>query len=93
MRLADRGDTAIDVGANIGYMSLVFALSVGPQGRVFSFEPCPAVLPILSMNVNNWKSLQLAPIEIHEIALSDRDEQGRLGVPDDLEWKLGNCQS
>ena len=34
VRLADPGDTALDLGANIGYCTLVLALSVGPLGRV-----------------------------------------------------------
>ena len=35
------GDVFIDVGANIGLWTLVAATSVGPSGRVFSFEPNP----------------------------------------------------
>jgi FkbM family methyltransferase len=81
MRLTDAGDTAFDVGANIGYMTLVLAMSVGPRGRVVSFEPSPNVLPTLRMNVSNWKSLQIAPVEIKTFALSDRDGEGRLGFP------------
>lgn len=36
-----RGDVVFDIGANIGYMSAQFALSVGPAGRVYAFEPSP----------------------------------------------------
>ena len=35
------GDTFVDVGANIGYLSCVAAGLVGPSGRVISFEPAP----------------------------------------------------
>jgi FkbM family methyltransferase len=35
------GDTFVDVGANIGYLSCVAAGSVGPAGHVISFEPAP----------------------------------------------------
>jgi FkbM family methyltransferase len=35
------GDTFVDVGANVGYLSCVGAQAVGPQGRVLSFEPIP----------------------------------------------------
>lgn len=34
--------TVYDVGANLGYMSLVFARTVGSGGRVFAFEPLEA---------------------------------------------------
>lgn len=33
------GDIALDIGANIGSHALHLARSVGPQGRVFAFEP------------------------------------------------------
>ena len=35
------GDTFIDVGANIGYITAVGASLVGKKGRVYSFEPVP----------------------------------------------------
>src|SRR4051812_764427 len=33
------GDTFIDVGAHIGYFTLLASSLVGPQGRIYSFEP------------------------------------------------------
>jgi FkbM family methyltransferase len=33
------GETWLDVGANCGYTSLALARAVGPEGRVFAFEP------------------------------------------------------
>ncbi len=33
------GETWLDVGANCGYTSLALSRAVGPQGRVFAFEP------------------------------------------------------
>ena len=81
IRLADAGDTALDVGANIGYMTLVLALAVGPQGSVVCFEPNTDVLPTLRANVNNWSSLHIAPIEIRTAALSNQNGEGCLGFP------------
>lgn len=40
-KLLRSGDTFVDVGANVGYMSCVAAQRVGPSGRVLSFEPMP----------------------------------------------------
>jgi FkbM family methyltransferase len=45
------GDVFIDVGANIGLWTLVAATSVGPSGRVFSFEPNPTTFDRLSENI------------------------------------------
>lgn len=36
------GMTAIDVGANVGYFSMLMAALVGETGRVMAFEPNPA---------------------------------------------------
>lgn len=35
------GDTALDVGANVGAYALLFGLWVGAAGRVLAFEPAP----------------------------------------------------
>jgi FkbM family methyltransferase len=45
------GMTVVDVGANIGYISLISARIVGKGGRVLSFEPTPAVARRLRENV------------------------------------------
>jgi FkbM family methyltransferase len=38
-RLLQAGDTAIDVGAHIGYFTMHMAGAVGASGRVYAFEP------------------------------------------------------
>lgn len=40
-KLLKKGDTFIDVGANIGYMSCIAMGVVGETGQVHSFEPAP----------------------------------------------------
>jgi FkbM family methyltransferase len=35
------GDTVVDVGAHIGYFSVLAGRIVGPEGRVYAFEPEP----------------------------------------------------
>jgi FkbM family methyltransferase len=35
------GDTFVDIGAHVGYFSMLAAQLVGPSGAVFSFEPEP----------------------------------------------------
>lgn len=45
------GDTLIDVGANIGYYTILAAKRVGPRGRVIAFEPEPNNFAILKRNV------------------------------------------
>jgi FkbM family methyltransferase len=45
------GQTVIDVGANIGYYTLLFSKLTGDEGRVFAFEPEPLNYEILSENL------------------------------------------
>jgi FkbM family methyltransferase len=35
------GDTVVDIGAHVGYFSLLAGRTVGPTGRVYAFEPEP----------------------------------------------------
>ena len=45
------GDTCIDVGANIGLLSLVASAAVGTTGRVIAIEPHPRVFGYLTANL------------------------------------------
>lgn len=63
------GDVVIDVGANIGYFSLLFARATGPSGRVISYEPGPDLNQILRRNA---AANDYANIEIRPVAIADR---------------------
>jgi len=65
------GDTALDVGANWGMMTMTLAHFVGKGGTVHAFEPQPrladAVRRSSVLNGYNW-------VHVHPIGLSDKDE-------------------
>ncbi len=42
------GDIVVDVGANIGFLTLLACHIVGPKGYVYSYEPNPDVFNLLS---------------------------------------------
>lgn len=46
------GYTVLDIGANIGYYTLLFSRYVGPNGQVYSFEPEPRNFAVLHGNVS-----------------------------------------
>jgi FkbM family methyltransferase len=79
LRLADAGETSVDVGANIGQMSSVLAHAIGPTGRVIAFEPHPIVFERLSRNVRAWAQEGVgAAIDARQLALSDHEGEGTL---------------
>ena len=45
------GDCVLDIGANIGHYTALFSQAVGPNGRVFAFEPMPESFELLAANV------------------------------------------
>ena len=55
------GNIVVDVGANIGFFTLIFARLVGPRGRVFAFEPDPENFELLRRNVelNGYENVTL----------------------------------
>lgn len=46
-----KGNVVLDIGANIGYHTLIFARLVGERGKVFAFEPDPTNFSLLKKNV------------------------------------------
>jgi len=74
------GDVYVDVGANIGYYTLVAAQRVGSQGKVIAYEPDPDNFALLKANVELNK---LAQVEIFPCALYDRNTDGKLFLSDD----------
>jgi len=80
-RLVGIGETAVDIGANIGYVTSIMAKRVGASGQVWCFEPNPEVYSELSVNVNSWKhDLGWNNIHTEEIALSDKSGSGILNI-------------
>lgn len=63
------GMVVYDVGANVGYISLMLARVVGENGRVLAFEPLPANAERIRRNAAlNPEGQRL---ELHELAVSN----------------------
>lgn len=65
--LAKRAKVVIDVGAHIGYYSLIAALA-NPESQVLAFEPLPEAIQRFKQNV---KENNLSNIQLFECALGD----------------------
>ncbi len=91
-RLVDEGDTVADVGANIGYMTGLMAVRVGPHGRVIALEPHPAVFGELSAQCKRWGAERLlGAIELHSVAASHSAEEVALFMTDDFSRNRGRA--
>jgi FkbM family methyltransferase len=79
LALARPGMCVFDVGANIGYYTLLAARAVGPTGLVCAFEPEPHNFALLARNVaeNGFSNVRL----VHA-AVSDREGVTRLHLDD-----------
>lgn len=73
------GDTFIDVGANIGYITAVGASLVGKKGRVYSFEPVPEYFSKLRSLAELNSGYDIV---VNQFALSDRAGQEKIYVSD-----------
>jgi FkbM family methyltransferase len=64
------GMTVYDLGANVGFISMIAAHLVGPQGRVISFEPLPSNVWQIKYNasLNNFSH-----VTVREEAISDKE--------------------
>jgi len=65
-KLVKKGDTVIDIGANLGYYSKLAAKLVGDQGKVYSVEPVKDYLDVLKVNLNNTKNTTILPFALGE---------------------------
>lgn len=64
------GQVFVDVGASVGYYTLLASKLVGPEGKVYAFEPSKENLEILRENIkiNNLKNVIVFPFALAETA-------------------------
>ena len=77
------GDVFVDIGANVGYDSLLGSSLVGPQGRVIAIEASPATFAKLKENIALNRSTNIRAVNV---AVSDR-----VGALDLFEVSERNC--
>ena len=65
-KLVKKGDTAIDIGANLGYYSRTLSRLVGPHGRLYAVEPVPVILNVLRHNLSSCRNVEILPYALGE---------------------------
>ncbi|MCP5095346.1 MAG: FkbM family methyltransferase [Chloroflexi bacterium] len=73
--ILEPGDVVYDVGANIGFFTLLAASLVGKAGKVYAFEPVPANAQATRHNV---LLNRMAQVEVVETAVSESSGHGEL---------------
>ena len=60
-KLIKKDDVVLDIGANIGYYTLILADLVGKNGQVYAFEPDPENFKLLKKNIefNGYRNVKL----------------------------------
>jgi FkbM family methyltransferase len=94
--LVSQGDTAFDIGANVGFYTLLASVQAGPKGAVVAFEPLPRNVELLERHLrlnaldnvtvmnaavgNRMGTVRFAP-HLHSNSMGQIDENGSLEVP------------
>ena len=89
-RLIKPGDTVIDAGANVGYMTLLAGVAAGSSGRILSWEPHPELFSVLERNVASLNARGgAAAIAIRNAALGAEPGCAELILPASMEANDG----
>ena len=81
------GDTVYDIGANIGWFSLLAARKVGPGGAVVAFEPS---ISNAAYCKSNAAANQLGNIAVIPAAVGDRDGWATFAADTSLKARLSD---
>jgi len=74
-----RGGVFYDIGANVGFYSLLAARKLGPRGRVYAFEPLPANLRLLHRHLDLNRT---ANVIVHASAIAEQSGTAQFVVDD-----------
>jgi len=70
-RFVKKGDVVIDVGANIGYYTVLLSKLVGASGKVIAFEPTRHFGDVLRRNI---EANRLSNVEVVNFGLSNKTQ-------------------
>jgi len=85
------GMCVYDIGANVGFITVIAARLVGDSGSVCAFEPVPM---LADKAMHNADLNRLSRVSVHRVALSDQDGEAVFQTSQNLTMgKLANEES
>jgi FkbM family methyltransferase len=95
-RMLNYGDVFYDIGANVGFYTLLASFSVGTSGKVFSFEPLPRNAGLLRRHLalNAIKNAQVFEAAVADVdgisrfSQSHNNSEGRLAESGEMSVKV-----
>jgi FkbM family methyltransferase len=91
-------DHCVDVGAHLGYLTILMTLLVGETGQVTSFEPVPETFRVLEENIriNNLRNVRLQNAALAEksgtLSLAINEQQELSWTPSSVGYAVGQNQ-
>lgn len=75
--LVKQGDTVLDIGANIGYYTVLLSKLIGDSGQIYAFEPTKHFGEVLKVNLSENK---INNVEVLEYGLSNKVQQLEIDI-------------
>ncbi len=73
-KIIANGDICIDIGANLGYITVLLSKLSGNEGKVYAIEPIKPIINVLRSNTRKLKN-----VEIYPYALGAENKTIKLG--------------
>ncbi len=90
-----KGDTVFDIGANVGYYTILASKLIGAKGKVYALEPDRKNIELLKKNIelNNCLNVEVVPLALgaeNKISyfLSDRANPGESRISEKVTKQL-----
>ncbi|HEY2407147.1 MAG TPA: FkbM family methyltransferase [Polyangiaceae bacterium] len=77
------GMTVYDIGANVGFFSILAARLVGHSGKILAFDPLPTNTQMVEYNA---KLNGFEQVEVHRAALGNEDGEAAFVISSDPNW-------